>query len=112
MNKKESFEPGMDSEDEENELDPLRDLNDELHKIGEKLDHANRVDPTTDWSPNGGYESAKNSRTSERSSVKLPKDSLASGFPSDNFSGEQPLKKVGSRSLIRQLISKLFPSRR
>lgn len=100
MSKEESLEPGIEPEDQENELDPIRDLDDALTEKEEVLGETHRWNPAVDWDPNSGY-----GPSSKRSDIPYEPDCFASEQPSS------PLKRSAIRSFISQLISKFFASR-
>jgi len=91
MSKEESLEPGIEPGDQENELDPIRDLFDALIEKENVLGEAHRQNPALEWDPNSGY----------------GPPSKRSAMPHE----PQLRKRSGIRSFISQLISKFFASR-
>lgn len=102
MNDREPLEPDMESEDQEAELDPIRDLNNTLNQRGRILDREQRTDPTLNWDENAGY-----SLSSGRSPAK---HSGAAYFAPERV--ETPPTRKGSRFSVRHFISKLFVRRK
>ena len=109
MSQEESFEPGMEREDREDELDPVKDLFNALGEKERKINDAVREAPTVEIDDTAGGYSVPSERARLFSGRSLPKPSDEQPFASEQLG--IPLKRVGSRSLISRLISKLFASR-